>query len=73
MKTAPLFVLPAIALLLVTPRDAWAYLDPGTGSYVLQLAVAGLLGGLVTLRLYWQKVKDWFSGTKGAAGSDDKS
>ncbi len=73
MQNAPLLVVLAIAILLVTPRDAQAYLDPNTGSMMLQMAAAGLLGAVVTLRLYWQKVKDFFTGNKGAAGSDDKS
>jgi hypothetical protein len=36
---------------------AWAYIDPGTGSYVFQIAVATLLGGVFALRLFWSKVK----------------
>jgi hypothetical protein len=34
----------------------FAYLDPGTGSYVLQLALAGLLGAAYTLRRFWTRV-----------------
>jgi hypothetical protein len=33
-----------------------AYLDPGSGSYLLQLLIAGALGGLVVLRMYWSRV-----------------
>jgi len=70
--------LAAVALLLISPHMAWAYLDPGTGSYVIQVTIAALLGAMVTLRLYWRKVKDWFKGTKPetkddqpAAGTDE--
>ncbi len=45
--------------LLLWPRFAWAYLDPGTGSYIFQMAVAAALASMFTMRLYWQKVKDW--------------
>ena len=55
MRTA--IVLPVVAAVLVTPTEAWAYVDPGTGSYLFQLAVAGALAGLYTLRMYWQSVK----------------
>lgn len=55
MRTA--IVLPVVAVVLVTPTEAWAYVDPGTGSYLFQLAVAGALAGLYTLRMYWQSVK----------------
>lgn len=29
-----------------------AYIDPGAGSMLLQMAIAGALGGLYTARLY---------------------
>lgn len=43
----------AVAMVCVTPSYAWAYVDPGTGSYLFQLAAAGLLAGMYTLRRYW--------------------
>ena len=38
-----------------------AYLDPGSGSFILQLLVAGILGGLVALRMSWAKIKARFT------------
>ena len=38
-----------------------AYLDPGSGSFILQLLVAGILGGAVAIRMYWDKIKARFS------------
>lgn len=67
-SSSMLLALP-LAVLLATPADAWAYLDAGTGSYLIQLAAAGILAGFVTLRMYFQRVKDWFRAKKG--GSDD--
>ncbi|HET7009834.1 MAG TPA: hypothetical protein VFI11_03595 [Anaerolineales bacterium] len=37
-----------------------AYLDPGSGSFLLQLLLAGILGGLFVLRTQWAKVKGFF-------------
>jgi hypothetical protein len=34
----------------------FAYIDPGTGSYVLQMALAGLLGAGYTLRRFWGNI-----------------
>ncbi len=52
----------ALALtLLARPGVAAAYLDPGTGSLVLQMALAGLLGALFTLKLYWRRLKAWLT------------
>jgi len=50
-------VLAMFALLFFDCRDASAYLDPGTGSYIFQIIVAGILGALFTVKLYWNKIK----------------
>ena len=48
----------AILLLwLVFTRDAHAYLDLGTGSYVFQMLLASLVGGLFVLKMSWKRVK----------------
>ncbi len=46
--------------LLTLSRPAYAYLDPGTGSIILQLLLGGVAGALVVGRLYWQRVKELF-------------
>jgi len=38
----------------------FAYLDPGAGSVVLQILVAGFLSMLVVLRAYWHSIADFF-------------
>ena len=35
-----------------------AYLDPGSGSLILQVILAVLLGGFFIIRSYWKKIKD---------------
>jgi hypothetical protein len=37
-----------------------AYLDPGSGSYLLQLLIAGILGGAFAIRASWGKIKNFF-------------
>ena len=46
------------------------YLDPGSGSFLLQLAIAALLGLGVALRASWGKIKGWF-GIKPKPKDDD--
>jgi hypothetical protein len=41
----------------MAPHVVFAYLDPGTGSYLLQLALAGLLGASYAVRHFWARVK----------------
>lgn len=57
----PARVLPLLALLLLAlPSVARAYLDPDTGSYVVQLLIGGLLGGLFALGVFWRRVVAFF-------------
>ncbi len=44
---------------LVVPADAKAYLDPGAGSYITQLVIGFLVGGLYMTRGYITKFKEW--------------
>lgn len=37
--------------------QAFAYLDPGTGSMLLQLVLGGVAGVLIAARLYWSRLK----------------
>jgi hypothetical protein len=65
--------LPALLALLLWPQLAFGYIDPGSGSYLFQLLIASLLGGLYAVKLFWHKVKAFFSkltGKKDAAPKD---
>ena len=57
-KSAQLLLI-ALSPLAYTP-EAHAYLDPGTGSLLLQGILAFIAGAAVTLRLYWGKFKSFF-------------
>ena len=50
-----------IALQVILSQNAFAYLDPGTGSYIFQVLIAVSIGGLFTVKMYWQKIKIFFS------------
>jgi hypothetical protein len=41
--------------------DAYAYLDPGTGSVVIQAIIGALVGVVITLKIYWFKLKEKLS------------
>ena len=40
------------------------YLDPGSGSFLIQLLLAALLGGAFAIKIYWKKIKVLFTGKK---------
>ena len=37
--------------------DAFAYIDPGTGSMILQSLIGALVGVGIVLKVYWTKIK----------------
>lgn len=54
------FLIASTVALLVVPAQAHAYLDPSSGSMLLQIAVGGFLAALVTLKMYWRKARSVF-------------
>jgi hypothetical protein len=60
----------ALALSLV-PSNAFAYLDPGSGSMIFQGIVAAFFGGLFIIKTYWHKILRAL-GLKKDSNSDDK-
>jgi hypothetical protein len=46
---------------MTTPPIVFAYLDPGTGSYLLQLALAGMLGASYAVKHFWARIKGVFT------------
>jgi hypothetical protein len=40
--------------------DCRGYIDPGSGSYLLQVAVAGLLGAAFAVKSFWINIKTTF-------------
>ena len=50
---------PLIALILplVGMRP---YLDPGSGSFLLQILIATVVGSLFLIKVYWKKIRAFF-------------
>ncbi len=61
--------------LMAFPARSLAYLDPGTGSYLVQLLLAGLLAAGLAIRLFWHNISDLvrrvFSRDKAGGGTAD--
>lgn len=60
----------SLAFLILTVGDAQAYLDPGTGSIILQATVATVASSLFVIKAYWCKLKGML-GLRGAADSPE--
>ncbi len=50
----------AAAWWLSLSSSSYAYLDPGTGSILLQGLIGGIASGMFIARVYWAKVRDYF-------------
>ena len=46
-----------ITLIFVLCFPAYAYLDPGTGSYFLQIIIATVVGAMYAIKHFWYKIK----------------
>lgn len=46
-----------ILFLFIVPTPTYAYLDPGTGSYLLQIMAAVFFGGAYALTTWWKQIK----------------
>lgn len=53
MKRQIMAIVILVAALL--PAQAFAYLDPGTGSMLAQVILGGLAGLAVVLKLFWHR------------------
>jgi hypothetical protein len=47
-------------LLVMSERQLFAYVDPGSGSMLLQLLLGGVAGVAVAIRMYWHRVRSFF-------------
>lgn len=45
---------------LILPQNAHAYIDAGTGSYIIQIFLAIAVGGLYSIKIYWKKLTGFF-------------
>jgi len=61
----------AIAVAVAAPRPASAYVDPGTGSFLVQGIIAALVGAGVAVKMFWGRIKSGLTGRKPPRDDDD--
>jgi membrane associated rhomboid family serine protease len=80
LRPEPIGLIPAgvraglwlLAIGLVAPASAWAYLDPATGSAALQALIGGVLGGLFLVKRYWRQLRDRLRSRRDDADRDPR-
>lgn len=60
----------SVLYFVLFPPQAHAYLDPGTGSYILQIVAAVLFASLFLIKTWWVHIKHFFNKL---SGKDKKS
>lgn len=60
-------------LLMLATADVLAYLDPGTGSMLLQVVLGGIAAVGVAIKLYWHKLRAAFGMAKKADPEDESA
>lgn len=58
--------------LIAFPAQAYAYLDPGTGSYILQVAAAVFFAGIFVVKTWWRQIMNLPSRLFGKKNEKDK-
>ena len=58
---------------LTVLTDKIAYLDPGSGSFLIQLAIAALVGMAVVARSQWSKIKKILGGKSSKSKEEDEN
>ena len=47
-------------LICMINTSAYAYIDPGLGSILIQATIGAIAAVSLTIKIYWQKIKDFF-------------
>ena len=53
-------ILISIFLVFILVNQSYAYIDPGTGSMLVQAVLAAIVGSAVTIKLFWKRIKIFF-------------
>jgi hypothetical protein len=64
-------ILFTLVYLSVFPRNVYAYIDPGSGSYLIQVILGFVFGGLFMIKIYWNKIKDKLLKRKSKGGKKE--
>ena len=55
-----LFILSVFFLFFVLSGQAYAYIDPGTGSYVIQVIIASVVAAGFAVQMFWKRISGFF-------------
>ena len=65
-----LMIIPSMFYQFSVP-DAFAYIDPGTGSVIIQMIIGGLVGTGIAVKVFWYRIKSALSPSFKRNNSDE--
>jgi hypothetical protein len=74
VSRAELFIWLLIAAAIWPIHTAYAYVDPGTGSFIVQILIGMFFGAAYAVRRFWSTITGWFKKkpTQGAAPTTEE-
>lgn len=57
------YIILSVCLILFS-KNAFAYLDPGTGSMITQIIIGAVLGLSYAVKVYWRRIVNFFKKEK---------
>jgi hypothetical protein len=72
MKFAARVMMLFLLIYAAFPRNAYAYLDPGTGSFMLQVIVGFLVGAIFAIKMFWANIRGFLSELFSGKGKRDR-
>lgn len=70
-SSVSLFTLVCLTI-AVWPTPAQAYIDPGTGSFVVQGIIAAVVGAGFALKVFWKRIVSALTGRSPVEDDDDE-
>lgn len=55
-----LMLILSVAIILIFSESAYAYIDPGTGSMIVQAILAAIAAVSVSVGVFWRRLKTFF-------------
>lgn len=71
-RTRVLWMVGLVAyFVILTVPGAYAYIDPGSGSFIFQVLIGALLGVSVAIKAFWGRITAFFSRRSSRGASDE--
>lgn len=62
-----------ILFYFINPQKVHAYIDPGTGSMLIQVLIALFFGALFAIKMFWKRIKIFFNGLVSTGSKREKT